>query len=59
MNEREDSKKTDTMDFNIFIGRIGECLEEKYTRRSRVRRLEVYINRRTLSSIKKGVRRRR
>ena len=46
-------KKTNTIDFNIYIERTGKCLEEKYTRRFEVKELGIYISREILTNIKK------
>ena len=49
-NERKDSEKADTMDFDIYTEMIGKCLEGEYTGR-----LGISVSRRFVSSIEEEV----
>ena len=58
-DEESGSWRTDSVGVIIYIGRIGRCLKEKYTRRLGKKVVRVWNSRRIFSRYKEGVWRRR
>ena len=54
-DERDNGKRTNSMVFIIYVGRISKYVEEEFVGEFRIRRSRIWISGRIFVGIKKGV----